>query len=160
IFIWNINAKKSIPLVVSSSDTIADVKAKIFDREGYPPLKQKLYFAGKELNDNRRTLFEYHNYGHSTLDHVCESDSSTLADYSAQDKTTLHCMNDIKGWAWMVRVYVKNVKTRKTVRLAVESSITINNVKAKIQDEVDIPADLQVLFLSQKKPRGRLTLAN
>ncbi|GJS32521.1 ubiquitin 11 [Tanacetum coccineum] len=114
-----------------------EVKNLIHDEECIHPDQKKVVDAGHVLND-----------------------SSTLADYSAQDKTTLHCMNDIKGWAWMVRVYVKNVKTRKTVRLAVESSITINNVKAKIQDEVDIPADLQVLFLSQKKPRGRLTLAN
>ncbi|KAJ3690519.1 hypothetical protein LUZ61_019683 [Rhynchospora tenuis] len=57
---------EAISLEVQSSDTIGNVKAVIQDNTGIPPDRQKLIFAGKEL-ENGHTLAEYKIYYNSTI---------------------------------------------------------------------------------------------
>ena len=64
---------KTITLEVGSLDTIDSVKVKIYEKDGTPPIEQRITFAGRLLEDGR-TLADYNIHSKDTLDMVAELD--------------------------------------------------------------------------------------
>lgn len=136
----------TITLKVKSSDTIDDVKEKIKEKEGIPPYYQRLFFDDKQLEDG-------YNLGKQL------EDGLSLADYRILNESILKLV--VLYPSFRMQIYVRTV-TGRTISLQVQSSDTIEYVKAQIQDEKDIAVRpyYQRLLFSGKKLKDNLTLAD
>ena len=111
---------KSITLAVGINNTVESVKHQLGEREGIPPEKQQLIFAGKQLEDVR-TLWEYNIQNH-----------------------------DIVHLDYPMEIVVCVTLTGQRLTLDVMASDTVRKLKMKIQERINIPPPQQrLLFAGQ-----------
>ncbi|EAR93889.1 ubiquitin-like Rad60 SUMO-like protein (macronuclear) [Tetrahymena thermophila SB210] len=123
---------KIITLDVCESDTIQNIKARIFDLEGIPIEQQKLLTQKQGLLDQK-----------------------TLKDYDIQNEDTLNLVFCLKGG---MQIYIKTL-TGYTITLDVSESDTIENIKYKIQHNEGISFDQQRLIFGGKSLENLRTLS-
>ncbi|KAJ0612801.1 putative Ubiquitin-like domain-containing protein [Helianthus annuus] len=117
IFVKQLSTEKTIALEVKPSDTIYNVKAKIFDKKTHLPSDLRLSY-------NRKFLADCH----------------TLADYNIKRESTLTLVHGV------MQIFIK-ICTGNTITLEVRPSETIDNLKAKIHDkEAHLPCDLRLRY--------------
>ncbi|KAL7057123.1 hypothetical protein AAHC03_025629 [Spirometra sp. Aus1] len=130
IFVKNQKEKK-ITLDVEATNTVRELKEMIADSEDIPPEEQRLFFAGRELED-----------------------TSTLWDYRIEKCSTLNLM--VRQIADM-QIFVMNLKGR-TITLRVKPSTTTEEVKKMIEDRDGISPEMQRLVFESKQLENGRTL--
>ncbi|PWA94028.1 polyubiquitin [Artemisia annua] len=138
IFVETITGK-TIPLEVHCHNTIREVKRLILEEESIPTEKQKLVYGGQKLDDHR-----------------------ILSYYCIQDESTLRLVDDtLMRDRGQMQIYINLVDNdEEKIHLEVDNMDTIDNVKAKIQEQKGIPTDKQMLFLPQARLLDGFTLAD
>ncbi len=124
---------KTTTLVVLPSDRTEKVKQEIYNKDNIPPEQQCLLFDGKELKDG-----------------------FTVSDYNIQPESMLRL--DVTHRDGDMQLFVNVGAWKPVIPLHVVSGDTIQNVKRKIMDQIEMPSEQQCIFFDGKELQDDRTL--
>ncbi|XP_073367404.1 polyubiquitin-like [Aegilops tauschii subsp. strangulata] len=126
IFVKKLDGKTLTLDGVAISDTVASIKVKIYEKDGTPPIQQRISYGCRPLEDG-----------------------GTLEDYNIQKDSILHeSMIDLQE---KMQIFVRETQTGRTIPLEVDSLDTIGTVKTKIHYMEGFPTNLQCLIFKGKQ---------
>jgi len=130
IFIKTLEGKTIALDNVKASDTVEETKRKIQDKESIPLDRQRLIYAGKELQNDR-----------------------TLADYSIRKESTIHLLLRLRAPTPVI--FIKTLEG-KTITLDFEATDTVESLKQQIQEKEGTPPEQQrIIFAGRQLEDGR-----
>ncbi|KAI1692919.1 ubiquitin family domain-containing protein [Ditylenchus destructor] len=118
---------------IDERSTIAQLKAKIRDQDNIPVEEQCLIFNDSELENGK-----------------------TLKSYAVKDRSTLRL---VRLTSTKITVFVIIDGSARKFKLNLDTSDTVNQVKAKIGKQTDIPADQRNLYYQNTILENDKTLA-
>ena len=124
---------ESFSLEVETSESIEEVKNKIKKKTGIFPEQQRLLYAGKPLDDN-----------------------GALSNHEIRMGAEIYLIRRLRCH----KIMVKSSSTGRVIKLYVESTATVENVKAMIEEKEGTPRHLQRLTLSGVSVENNKTLGS
>ena len=124
---------KTISIDFNQLDSIKNLKEEIYKKEGIPVLKQKLVYAGKDLEDNL-----------------------SFSNYNIRKGSTLHLLPRSTNGV----IFIKSDDGKKMLTLDVNFSDSIKILKDSIYKKEGISQDNQNLFFSGKELKDIFTLSD
>ena len=113
---------ETFSLEIEGNESVCELKMKIAKRLEIPPEQQRLIFSGKPMNDN-----------------------SVFDDYNIMNDAEIYVIRRLRMYDLRIR---KRSKRKHVLRLKVNSTNTVESLKAMIEDMEGTPQSLQQLTLS------------
>ncbi|KAL9958885.1 hypothetical protein ACROYT_G035957 [Oculina patagonica] len=117
---------KTTTLVVLPSDQTEEVKQEIYDKDNIPPEQQCLLFDGKELKDG-----------------------CTLSEYNIHPESMLRL--DVAHRDGDMQIFVNVGAGKPVITLHVVPGDTMQNVKRKIMDQIEMPSEQQSIIFNDNE---------